>query len=164
MPLIIKGGKEPRIVSKKEMKTIIKSIESSTSEEVLKTLSPEVAEKRRETLANKSARKNSALMAEKKAEVAVEKLKKEKEQIEIAVSEKVKDAVVETVAPITVDTNASVSVIIETKEEFSNENTVPDFTKMTKKEIDIWADENLGIQLDRRNTKDRMIADLKPHL
>lgn len=164
MPLIIKGGKEPRIVSKKEMKTIIKSIESSTSEEVLKTLSPEVAEKRRETLANKSARENSALMAEKKAEVAVEKLKKEKEQIEIAVSEKVKDAVVETVAPITVDTNASVSVIIETKEEVSNENTVPDFTKMTKKEIDIWADENLGIQLDRRNTKDRMIADLKPHL
>jgi Ni,Fe-hydrogenase III component G len=115
-------------------------------------------------LANKSARENSALMAEKKAEVAVEKLKKEKEQIEIAVSEKVKDAVVETVAPITVDTNASVSVIIETKEEVSNENTVPDFTKMTKKEIDIWADENLGIQLDRRNTKDRMIADLKPHL
>jgi putative spermidine/putrescine transport system substrate-binding protein len=39
-----------------------------------------------------------------------------------------------------------------------------DIGNMTKKEIDIWADENLGIQLDRRNTKDRMIADLKPHL
>ena len=162
MPLIIKGGKEPRIVSKKEMKTLIKSIENNTSEEVLKTLSPDVAAKRRETLANKSARENSALMAEKKAEDAVEKLKKEKEQIQIAVEEKVKDAVVETVAPITVDMTAA-SIVVETKNDKKGKTT-PDFTSMTKKEIDLWADENLGIQLDRRYTKATMIEELQKHL
>jgi hypothetical protein len=165
MPLIIKGGKEPKVVSKKEMKDLLKSIENDSTEEVLKKLSPEVAERRRETLINKAARENAVLIAEAQAEAEKLKKEKEKEQIQIAVKEKVKDAVVETVAPITVDTNSSVSVIIDTKEnEVSKENSIPDFTKMTKKEIDVWADENLGVQLDRRNTKDRMIADLKPHL
>jgi hypothetical protein len=35
---------------------------------------------------------------------------------------------------------------------------------MTKKEIDVWADENLGVQLDRRHTKVTMIEELKKHL
>jgi hypothetical protein len=160
MPLIIKGGKEPKVVSKKEMKDLLKSIENDSTEEVLKKLSPEVAERRRETLINKAARENAALIAEAQAEA--EKLKKEKEQIQIAVEEKVKDAVVETVAPITVDTN-SASLIVETKNS-KKVKTTPDFMSMTKKEIDIWADENLGVQLDRRHTKSTMIEELKKHL
>ena len=35
---------------------------------------------------------------------------------------------------------------------------------MTKKQIDIWADENLGVQLDRRRTKTDMIKELKKHM
>ena len=160
MPLIIKGGKELKVVSKSEMKEIISNIENNTPEAVLKGLSPEVAERRKQTLANKLARENAALISEKQTEAAAAKL--EREQIQIAIEEKVKDAVVETVAPITVDTNTS-SVIIDTKEEKSEKST-PDFTNMTKKEIDVWAEENLGIQLDRRNTKVRMIEDLNRHL
>ncbi len=160
MPLIIKSGKELKVVSKAEMKEIISNIENNKPEAVLKGLSPEVAERRKETLTNKLARENAALMLEKKTEANSAKL--EKEQIQIAIEDKVKDAVVETVAPITVDTNTS-SVIIDTKEEKSEKST-PDFTNMTKKEIDVWAEENLGIQLDRRNTKVRMIEDLNRHL
>jgi hypothetical protein len=40
-----------------------------------------------------------------------------------------------------------------------NTNTVPDFESMTKKAIDEWAAAN-GIQLDRRETKEKMIEKL----
>jgi len=39
-----------------------------------------------------------------------------------------------------------------------------DFESMTKKQIDEWAEENLGIQLDRRRTKARLIAEVKENL
>jgi ligand-binding sensor domain-containing protein len=162
MPLIIKGGKEPKVVSKKEMQNLLKSIENNTTEAVLASLSPEVAEKRRETLVNKAARENAARIADAQAESAAKNLEAEKEQIQIAVEEKVKDAVVETVTPITVE-KTETSLIIDTKNNKKVE-TNPDFETMTKKEIDIWADENLGVQLDRRNTKATMIEELKKHL
>ena len=41
---------------------------------------------------------------------------------------------------------------------------MPKLASMTKKEIDIWADENIGIQLDRRHTKATMIEELQKHL
>ena len=162
MPLIIKGGKEPKVVSKKEMQNLLKSIENNTTEAVLASLSPEVAEKRRETLVNKAARENAARIADAQAESLAKNLEAEKEQIQIAVEEKVKDAVVETVTPITVE-KTETSLIIDTKNNKKVE-TNPDFETMTKKEIDIWADENLGVQLDRRNTKATMIEELKKHL
>ena len=36
-----------------------------------------------------------------------------------------------------------------------------DFESMTKKEIDMWAEENLGIQLDRRHTKAKLIEEIQ---
>jgi hypothetical protein len=39
-----------------------------------------------------------------------------------------------------------------------------DFESMTKKQIDMWAEENLGIQLDRRHTKAKLIAEVKENL
>lgn len=39
-----------------------------------------------------------------------------------------------------------------------------DFESMNKLEIDIWARNNLGINLDRRRTKDYMIKQIKSHL
>lgn len=39
-----------------------------------------------------------------------------------------------------------------------------DFSKMSKLEIDIWARNELGINLDRRRTKDYMIEQIKTHL
>jgi hypothetical protein len=162
MPLIIKGGNQPKIVSKKEMQNLLKSIENNTTEAVLASLSPEVAEKRKATLENKAARENAARIADTQTESLAKNLEAEKERIQIAVEEKVKDAVVETVTPITVE-KTETSLIIDTKNNKKVE-TNPDFETMTKKEIDIWADENLGVQLDRRNTKATMIEELKKHL
>jgi hypothetical protein len=39
-----------------------------------------------------------------------------------------------------------------------------DFESMTKKQIDMWAEENLGIQLDRRHTKAKLIEEIKENL
>lgn len=39
-----------------------------------------------------------------------------------------------------------------------------DFSKMSKLEIDIWARNKLGINLDRRRTKDYMIEQIQTHL
>ena len=39
-----------------------------------------------------------------------------------------------------------------------------DFQSMTKKEIDMWAEENLGIQLDRRHTKAKLIEEIKENM
>ena len=39
-----------------------------------------------------------------------------------------------------------------------------DFESMTKKEIDMWAEENLGIQLDRRHTKAKLIEEIQENM
>ena len=150
MPLIIKGDKEIRVVSKKEMNKIISN--SNNIENELAKMSDEKAEKRRLTLENKAARENNSRIQSIKDEVIIKK----------AVTEKVEDAVIETVTPITVDMTTE-SIVVETKNNKKIE-TIPDFTSMTKKEIDIWADENIGIQLDRRHTKATMIEELQKHL
>lgn len=162
MPLIIKGNKELKVVSKSEMKDILNNVKTSSVEETLKRLSPEVAERRRETLANKSARQNAELIEKSISIENTKKLESEKQQITIAVEEKVKDAVVETVAPITID-KTETSLIVDTKNDKKVSDTV-DFESMTKKQIDVWADENLGVQLDRRRTKTDMIKELKKHM
>ena len=151
MPLIIKGDKKIKVVSKKEMNKIITN-STNIIENELATMSDEKAEKRRLTLENKAARENNSRIQSIKDEVIIKK----------AVAEKVEDAVIETVTPITVDMTAE-SIVVETKNNKKIETT-PDFTSMTKKEIDIWADENIGIQLDRRHTKASMIEELQKHL
>ena len=40
----------------------------------------------------------------------------------------------------------------------------PDFNSMTKKELDVWAEENLGMSLDRRKTKSAMIEEIEKNL
>ena len=151
MPLIIKGDKEIRVVSKKEMNKIIANSNNNIENELAK-MSDEKAEKRRLTLENKAARENNSRIQSIKDEGIIKK----------AVTEKVEDAVIETVTPITVDMTTE-SIVVETKNNKKIETT-PDFTSMTKKEIDIWADENIGIQLDRRHTKATMIEELQKHL
>jgi len=151
MPLIIKGDKEIRVVSKKEMNKIIANSNNNIENELAK-MSDEKAEKRRLTLENKAARENNSRIQSIKDEGIIKK----------AVTEKVEDAVIETVTPITVDMTTE-SIVVETKNNKKIE-TIPDFTSMTKKEIDIWADENIGIQLDRRHTKATMIEELQKHL
>jgi len=151
MPLIIKGDKEIRVVSKKEMNKIIANSSNNIENELAK-MSPEKAEKRRLTLENKAARENNSRIQSIKDEGIIKK----------AVTEKVEDAVIETVTPITVDMTTE-SIKVETKNN-KKIKTIPDFTSMTKKEIDIWADENIGIQLDRRHTKATMIEELQKHL
>lgn len=44
------------------------------------------------------------------------------------------------------------------------EQSTPNFSKMSKLEIDIWARNELGLNLDRRRTKDYMIEQIKSHL
>ena len=41
---------------------------------------------------------------------------------------------------------------------------VTDFTTMTKAQIEAWAKENLGVDLDRRKTKASMIAEVESQL
>lgn len=49
---------------------------------------------------------------------------------------------------------------IEAKEE----NNLPDFSSMTKLDIDIWARDEIGLKLDRRRTKQHMIETIQKHL
>ena len=47
--------------------------------------------------------------------------------------------------------------------EHTHDDELPDFTKMTKKVLDEWA-ESQGIMLDRRKTKAHMLEELKGKL
>ena len=57
----------------------------------------------------------------------------------------------------------AVGEAVKTVEEQSEMPEV-DFESMTKKQIDMWAEENLGIQLDRRHTKAKLIEEIKEKL
>ena len=57
------------------------------------------------------------------------------------------------------------NVVNDVLESFEEPNhDLPDFDNMTKLEIDIWARNNLGIDLDRRRTKKYMIDQIHKHL
>jgi hypothetical protein len=68
----------------------------------------------------------------------------------------------------TVATSEIVSIAVgetvETVTEEVSETPEVNFESMTKKEIDMWAEENLGIQLDRRHTKAKLIEEIKENL
>jgi len=42
--------------------------------------------------------------------------------------------------------------------------TAVDFNTMSKVELDEWAEHELGLQLDRRQSKAAMIAEIREHL
>lgn len=41
---------------------------------------------------------------------------------------------------------------------------LPDFNKMTKTELDVWAKDTIGLNLDRRRRKDYMIKTIKERI
>lgn len=155
MPLIIKGDKELKIISKKEMNEKIHAERDKLNAEelALSKLPLEVAERRREILDAKRHREFMAKIARTEEE-AMRKLRE-------ADVEVTNELVVDTGPdPIIIKHNdvVKVSPVEDVKVE------TPDFEAMTKKELDEWAEETLGLALDRRKKKADMIEIVKKNL
>ena len=135
MPLIVKG--ETKIISKDEMKK--KMAEETEKKDPMEGLSNSQKELRREILSAKRHREFVERVA-----------KDEQKQI---------DEVIATSEVVSVANQEVVKVVIE-----ENLIITPEFETMTKKEIDEWAETNIGLSLDRRKTKADMIEELKKHL
>ena len=136
MAFIIKG--EMKTISKEEMKDHIDQVKKD-KQDPLEKLSPQKRQMRKEVQDAKRHREFMGRVA-----------KNEERDLAntIATSEIVSIAIGET---------------IQTSEEPSETPEV-DFISMTKKQIDMWAEENLGIQLDRRHTKAKLIAEIQENL
>ena len=135
MALIVKG--ETRHVSKEEMKELLKK--NRKIDDPFAGLSKEKRELRKEVISAKRHREFMGRVAKNTG--------KDLENA-IATSEIVSVAVGET--------------IVTTEEPV--EMPKVDFQSMTKKQIDEWAEENLGIQLDRRHTKAKLIAEIEENM
>ena len=155
MPLIIKGDKELKIISKKEMNEKIHADRDQLNAEelALSKLPKEVAERRREILDAKRHREFMAKVAQQEEEAM----------------RKLRDADVEVTTELVVDNSPDPIIIkhddvvkVSTVEETTLET--PDFEAMTKKELDEWAEETLGLTLDRRKKKADMIEIIKKSL
>lgn len=157
MPLIIKGGAKPTIISEKAMKNKLGQMKDDIiNNDPLSSLSPELAEKRREILDAKRHREYLAKI-QRNEEDALRKLK----ESDIKDMEATSELVVETGPdPIVIKHNdvVKVSPVEDVKVE------TPDFEAMTKKELDEWAEETLGLALDRRKKKADMIEIVKKNL
>jgi len=157
MPLIIKGGAKPTIISEKAMKNKLGQMKDDIiNNDPLSSLSPELAEKRREILDAKAHREYLAKI-QRNEEDAMRKLR----EADIKDMEATSELVVETGSePIVIEHNdvVKVSPVTEVKVE------TPDFEAMTKKELDEWAEETLGLALDRRKKKADMIEIVKKNL
>ena len=136
MAFIIKG--EMKTISKEEMKDHIDQVKKD-KQDPLEKLSPQKRQMRKEVQDAKRHREFMGRVA-----------KNEERDLAnaIATSEIVSIAIGET---------------IQTSEEPSETPEV-DFNSMTKKQIDMWAEENLGIQLDRRHTKAKLIEEIKENM
>lgn len=152
MPLIIKGGNEPTIISKDDMKNKLGKIKDEKFDnDPLNGLSHEIAEKRREILDAKRHREFMARI-ERKEEDAMRKLK---------------EAELEVTSEIVVDTTQAVTIQHDDVVEISTTEApleTPEFETMTKKELDEWAEEALGLALDRRKKKADLIETIKKNL
>jgi hypothetical protein len=135
MALIVKG--ETKTISKEEMIRLVKEIEHK--DDPFLGLSPAKKQIRKEV---QDAKRHREFMGR-----VATNTKRDLDNV-IATSEIVSIAVGETI----VTTDESV-VLPEV-----------DFESMTKKQIDMWALENLGIALDRRHTKAKLIAEVKENL
>ena len=135
MALIVKG--EQKIISKEEMKKLIEK--NKGKDDQFAGLSPAKKELRKEVL---SAKRHREFMGRVSAntEKDLANTVATSEIVSIAVGEKIQTSV--------------------EKVELPEVN----FESMTKKQIDMWAEENLGIQLDRRHTKAKLIAEIKENL
>jgi len=135
MALIVKG--ETKTISKEEMKKLVeKNLEQ---EDQFAGLSEAKKELRKEVL---SAKRHREFMGRVSANTERDL------ENSVATNEIVSIAVGET--------------IVTTEEPV--EMPKVDFQSMTKKQIDMWAEENLGIQLDRRHTKAKLIAEIEENM
>ncbi len=135
MALIVKG--ETKTISKEEMKKLVEK--NKVKDDQFAGLSKGKKELRKEVL---SAKRHREFMGRVSAntERDLENSVATSEIVSIAVGEKIQTSV--------------------EKVELPEVN----FESMTKKQIDMWAEENLGIQLDRRHTKAKLIAEIKENL
>ena len=136
MALIVKG--ETKTISKEEMKNLVEK--NKIKDDQYAGLSPAKKELRKEVLSAKRHREFMGRVATN--------TKRDLDNV-IATSEIVSIAVGETIATEVEPVADMIDV---------------DFQSMTKKQIDEWAEENLGIQLDRRHTKAKLIEEIKEKL
>ena len=125
-------------ISKEEMKKHVEELEKNP-EKGLESLSPEKKAIRKEVQDAKRHREFMKRVADNEAKDLANAVATS-EIVSIAVGETVKTA------------------------EDTVEIPEVDFESMTKKQIDMWAEENLGIQLDRRHTKAKLIKEIKENL
>ena len=132
MALIVKG--ETKTISKEEMKKLVeKNLEQ---EDQFAGLSEAKKELRKEVLSAKRHREFMSRVSTN-TERDLDNVIPTNEIVSIAVGEKIQTSV--------------------EKVELPEVN----FESMTKKQIDMWAEENLGIQLDRRHTKAKLIEEIQ---
>lgn len=136
MAFIVKGGFKE--ISKKEMKAHMENLDKAEDE--MHGLSDAKKQMRMEVNSAKRHREFMGRVA-----------KNEERDLEnaIATNEIVSIAVGETIVT-----------------EIEEPSVMPEvnFESMTKKEIDMWAEENLGIQLDRRHTKAKLIEEIQENM
>jgi hypothetical protein len=136
MAFIVKGGFKE--ISKKEMKAHMENLDKV--EDGMRGLSDAKKQMRMEVNSAKRHREFMGRVA-----------KNEERDLENAIA-----------------TNEIVSIAVgETMvTELEEPSVMPevDFESMTKKEIDMWAEENLGIQLDRRHTKAKLIEEIQENM
>lgn len=155
MPLIIKGDKQPTVISKKEMANKMGKLADEKGKDELSHLSHEMQEKRREILEAKRHREFMAKIA-KQEEEAMAKLR----DAEVVATE---ELVVDN-GPDPIIIHNDIVTVSTTSEEIEDPKETPDFDKMTKKELDEWAEETLGLALDRRKKKADLIEIIKNNL
>lgn len=161
MPLILGKGQTINIVSKQEAaKKIAEAKEKLSEQEIaLSKLSPEVAERRREILDAKRHREYLAKVQrlEEEAKLRIQ----EEKNIDLVEVQVTNELVVETSPdPIIIEHDDVVK--ISTTDD--KEADAPDLESMTKKELDEWAEETLGMSLDRRKKKADLIEIIKKNL
>jgi hypothetical protein len=135
MAFIVKGGVKE--ISKKEMAKHMKNLDKQ--DDAMAGLSDHKKEIRKEVLSAKRHREFMGRVA-KNEERDLANTVATSEIVSIAVGEEIQTSV--------------------EKVELPEVN----FESMTKKQIDEWAEENLGIQLDRRHTKAKLIEEIKENM
>ena len=148
MALIIKG--DTNIVSKQvaKDKAVIESEKQMAKG--LDGMTPARKEIRQEILNAKRHREFMAKIALK----------------EVVVKSKVKNEEVKVVVPtpeVVVEARAEKQKVVQDAKAVSLGGR-PDFESMTKKELDLWAEENLGLTLDRRKTKASLIEEINQNM
>ena len=135
MAFIVKG--ETKLISTEEMKILTTNLKNN--EDPLAGLSDSKKEIRKEV---QDAKRHREFMGRVEANET-----------------KIVDEVIATSEIVSIAIGETINVVEETPV-----TTDVDFDSMTKKQIDMWAEENLGIALDRRHTKAKLIEEIKKNL